>query len=74
MVKHGLDYYMLGIRVPRRFHVFARFTASCIAVFRAGVSLLFPHAVLAGQVPPEPAETVDETVTAVELDSSRGIP
>lgn len=65
---------MLGIRVSRRSYVFARFTASCNAVFRAGVSLLFPHAALAGQVPPEPqaAETVDEAVTAVELDSSSG--
>jgi len=65
---------MLGIRVPRRSYVFARFTALLHALFRAGVPLLFPHAALAGQVPPEPqaAETVDEAVTAVALTSSSG--
>ena len=67
---------MLGIRVPRRFYVFARFTASCNAVLWAVVSLLLPRNVLAGQVPPEPqaaGETVDETVTAVEIGSSAGL-
>ncbi|MDE2880607.1 MAG: MotA/TolQ/ExbB proton channel family protein [Acidobacteriota bacterium] len=65
---------MLGIRVSRRSYVFARFTALLHALFRTGVSLLLPRAVLAGQVPPEPqaAETFDEAVTSVELDSSTG--
>ena len=75
---------MLGIPVPRRFNVSARFTASCNAFLRAGVSLLLPGVLLpgtlfAGQVPPEAqeldaaGETFDETVTAVDIGSSEGI-
>ena len=62
---------MLGILVPRRFYVFARFTASCNAVLRAGVSLLVAQAAWAGQEPPEP-EAARETVTAVDIASSGG--
>ena len=75
VVVHGLGYYMLGIRVPRRIDVFAPFTASCNAFLRVGVSLLLPSAAWAGQAPREPqatAETVDETVTAVDIGASQG--
>ena len=66
---------MLGIRLSRRSHVFARFTALCSAVLGAVVSLFLPGTALAGQVPPEPqasAEMIDETVTAVDIDASQG--
>lgn len=75
MVVHGLGYYMLGIRVSRRIYVFARFTASCNALLRVGVSLLLSSAAWAGQTPPEPqatAENLDETVTAVDIGASEG--
>ncbi len=63
---------MLGILVTRILYVFARFTASCSAVFGAGVSVLLPATAWAGQAPPE-QQAVEETVTAVDIGRSGGL-